>query len=391
MILEGKGFLTKADLEEIRCTTQDYANGLFFQKQQLSASEIVKKIVQLKEMRKKEFQEFVCQTIVDIIESAMMDPKAGLEKWISDVEHTFNYLEGRVQCYSIPLFVIVEQDRTTEPCLSILATRIRRALAINEHCEGGVDESKYLLAFQYISAQGPVAKVLGKQNKVLLLRKVILSEEESEREKVETNMLEKYFETVLKKFDEWKHSRAGARSLQAETNHRLRLTKSQLKRKRKELVFARANASDRIKALQCVKSEEEIVLVKHEMDVQIEDIERDLSTLQEKVSMDRRSLIKVAEMDMLCKYCFDVYEEIYHNGRSNARAQCLRRPWDNDFTKDRDNMEFTNTPLSNDDLILSLDRRLQYMQFNWGNMDDMAKYVNAPFDKFKTKNRYLTY
>lgn len=61
------------------------------------------------------------------------------------------------------------------------------------------------------------------------------------------------------------------------------------------------------------------------------------------------------------------------------------------FTKDRDNMEFTNTPLSNDDLILSLDRRLQYMQFNWGNMDDMAKYVNAPFDKFKTKNRHLTY
>ncbi|GFH49812.1 hypothetical protein CTEN210_06288 [Chaetoceros tenuissimus] len=139
--------------------------------------------------------------------------------------------------------------------------------------KGGLDETKYLLAFQYVSPQGPVAKIvkksLGKQNRILVLRKVILSEEESEREKFESKLLEKYFEKVLTKFVKWKQSRSGARSLQAETNHRLRLAKSQLKRKRKELVIARANASDRIKALQGVKSEEDIVAVKNEMDMQI--------------------------------------------------------------------------------------------------------------------------
>lgn len=385
--------MTKADLEEIDCTIQDYANGLFFQKQQLSASEICKKIVQLKEVRKIQFQEYVCQTIVEVIENALVDTDAGLKSWITDVEHTFNYLEGRVQCYSIPFFVIVEHDRVTEPCLSQLATRIRSALAFHEHCEGGLDESKYLLAFQYVSPQGPVAKIvkksLGKQNRILVLRKVILSEEESEREKSETQLLEKYFEKVLTKFVEWKQSRSGARSLQAETNHRLRLAKSQLKRKRKELVIARANASDRIKALQGVKSEEDIVAVKNEMDIQIESLDKDLGILQDKASMERTSLIKLAEMDMICKYCFEVYEEIYRNGRCNARSACLRRPWDSEFTKHGDSLDITHSPLTSDELILSLDRRLQYMQFNWGNMDDMSKFRNAPFEKFKTKYRHF--
>jgi len=406
VLVGGKGYLSSNDLVEFDSLVDGRINGQFYL-QPVPIGDIVLHIKKLRDSRQRETHKMIVDSVIDTIKHTLSSPQS--ETWWirSDLNVSFNILEGKVPCYSLPLsHVLLPEAGKSGPPWCIFANVNQQVSDLLLDKDLSFDNKALLSALEYSSPFGPVSLMKnvaficqGEENEMesLIIRQIVYSDEEADRMAREETLLNMFFQRMVEQVKLWTNNRSGMRSVNAEVSHRIRETSRKRLDKKKELDVIRSNSSDKMRVMQSfhqlADNEDDTNEIfakmketKAAMDDKLEMVESEYAELLTKQKLKRIEVTKNAIADLQKKYCFLVQQKVLRNGRVYALSMNLRRPWEESFREFKRHFQDSFVVLSPDILTNQLERTLDFAHFAWNNMESMSKYDNAPYTQFLQKS-----
>ncbi len=399
-------------------------NGSFYHKTtQIATRKLVKDIRELRGRRDIETQKLILDTILEVIRHRLRlmhtgsHSKTGGRFLILDnIEHRFNLLEGKVECYATPLDEVLIPD--TEVTGSTPVSIMHEVKEVLSELDSvfNFDNNTLLWALKYVSPFGRVSiqerVTYGRvfKKKSLVIAKHIYSDEEARRRNDENDTLKVYFTKMVQKIEEWASSKPGRRSIDTEVSSRIRAITRNVPRTKHAIEKYRTKAKEDLKKLQkrydnyqdnkplryhLIKSDEDAERIRIELDEYPEKIKAELESLEKKYKearsrkfgmLPKEDMEDVLIKQMKKKCCFFLFEKVYRNGRAYALSNGLKRPWESDefnaYKVRCDDLEDSRIVIDKSDLEKQLEQCIDYTSFSWTNMDDMSVYDCKIYDKF---------
>ncbi len=424
ILVDGTSYLSQQDLFNFDQIIDKSVNGSFYNKTTQNVTrKIVKDIRELRGRRDRETQKLILDTILDVIRHRLGLMRAGSHSKsegsfliLDNIEHRFNLLEGKVECYATPLDeVLIPETEVIEPVTVSILQEVKNALSTLDSVFNFSNHTllwalKYVSPFGRVSIQERITYKRLFKKKSLVIAKHIYSDEEANRRNEEEDILKVHFTKMIQKIDEWANSKPGRRSINTEVASRMRAITRDVPRAKQAIEKYRTKSKEDQKKMQkrydnykakkplryhLIKSDEDAERIRIELERYPEKIKAELIALEVKYKearsrkftmLPKEDMEDILVQQMKRKCCFFLFEKVYRNGRAYALSNGLKRPWEfdefNAYKVRCDELEDSRVVVDRIALVQQLEQCIDCTSLLWTNMDDMSAYDCKIYDKF---------